>query len=98
MKLEECRNAIDAIDAEILTLLNQRARIARAIGAIKLKAGMPIADREREAEIIRKVARDNTGPLENRAAVRIYNGILRESRQIQLDLAESTARNGEVGL
>lgn len=98
MKLEECRNEIDAIDSEILTLLNQRAKIVREIGEIKLKAGMSITDWDREAEIIRKVARENDGPLGDEAAARIYRGILRESRQIQLDLAESIARNGEVGL
>lgn len=96
MKLEECRKKIDMIDTEILILLNRRAELAREIGTIKLQAGIPIVDREREADILRKIARENEGSIGDKAAARIYGEIIRESRQIQMELADSIAANRQV--
>jgi len=94
--LDELRENIDAIDTEILALLNRRAAVAKKIGTIKLQAGLPVIDRDREAEVIRKIVRENEGSLDDKAAARIYSEIIKESRQIQIDLAESIARNGQI--
>lgn len=96
MKLEENRKEIDEIDARILRLLNQRARVVREIGEIKLRAGVRIVDWQREAEILSRAARENEGSLNDEAVARIYRAILRESRQIQLDLAQSLAAKGAL--
>ena len=94
--LDECRKTIDSIDTEILILLNRRAEISKKIGAIKLQAGLPLVDGERETEVIRKIIRENEGSLADDAAVRIYTEIIKESRQIQIDLAESVAHTGQI--
>jgi len=94
--LDECRKTIDSIDTEILILLNRRAEISKRIGAIKLQAGLPLVDGERETEVIRKIIRENEGSLADDAAARIYSEIIKESRQIQIDLAESVARTGQI--
>ena len=83
MKLEENRKLMDEIDAEIVELLNRRCRIAQRIGRIKAAAGLPIIDHERERIVIRRIARDNGGPLDNWVLVRIYTELLAESRRIQ---------------
>lgn len=54
--IDELRSVIDATDAELFTLLEKRARLARSIG--KLKAGGAVYKPEREREIFeRTVAR-----------------------------------------
>lgn len=85
MKLDEWRNEIDEIDAEIVNLINRRARIAQKIGILKAKAGLPIVDLEREEAIMRKACASNRGILENESIVRIFKRIIQESRQIQVE-------------
>src|ERR671926_1938431 len=70
--VEKLRRDIDAVDDELLKLINQRARLASRIGA--LKAGAPAYRPERESEILRRVAQANPGPL---AAERV-TGVFRE--------------------
>lgn len=96
MRLEECREHIDDIDTQILALLNRRAEIAREIGTLKLRSGLPIVDAEREATVLRGISRDNPGDLSDEAAARIYRQILHESRQIQLSISAEISRNGEA--
>jgi chorismate mutase len=83
MKLEESRKKIDAIDTEILILLNRRAEVSKEIGALKLGAGLPIVDHGREDDIIRRIARENEGTMQDKTVVEIYRAILGESRRIQ---------------
>ena len=92
--LDECRKTIDAIDTEILTLLNRRATIAKKIGAIKLQAGLPVVDPSREREVLQKIVRENEGSIGDDAAARIYSEIIRQTRQIQIEQANEVARNG----
>jgi len=87
MKLEDCRKVIDAIDAEILMLLNRRAHISRRIGRMKTYAGLPIVDQGREEIVMRRLLRDNPGEIGDRAVAGIYQQILEESRRIQRNVA-----------
>lgn len=96
MNLNECREKIDSIDAQILALLNRRAEIAREIGMHKMKAGLPIVDRERESAILRGIVRDNPGDLSDSAAERIYRQILEESRKLQTEATAAVLQNGEA--
>jgi monofunctional chorismate mutase len=95
MNLDHCREKIDNIDTQILALLNRRAEIAKEIGSIKATAGLPIVDETREDSILRSIARDNPGELDDAAAVRIYRQILDESRNVQVENAAAIAANGE---
>ena len=88
MKLDKNRKKIDRVDARILVLLQRRADIVREIGELKREDGRPIVDRKRENEVIRRVAEYNGGLLPEQAVTRIYRAILRESRQMQRDLAD----------
>jgi chorismate mutase len=96
MQLEQTRQEIDEIDARIFGLLDQRAKIVREIGEMKLKAGLPILDWRREADMIMRASQNNPGTLSNDAITRIYRAILHESRELQRELAESIAANGVV--
>ena len=68
------REAIDSLDREILAKLNARAAHARAIGA--LKAGGPAYRPEREAQILSRLASENTGPLSNEAVTGVFRQIM----------------------
>jgi chorismate mutase/prephenate dehydratase len=85
MKLNEWRNEIDEIDAEIVNLINRRARVAQKIGILKAKAGLPIVDLEREEAILRRACADHQGILEKESIVRIFKRIIQESRQVQVE-------------
>ncbi len=94
MKLEDWRKEIDLIDEEIVRLVNRRAKIAREIGVLKTAAGLPIVDAARENEILRNVVTKNKGILKNEAIALIFRGIIRESRQIQVE-TQTKITNGE---
>ncbi len=83
MNIEECRKVIDAIDTEILVLLNRRALLSRRVGRIKTGAGLPILDEAREDIVLRRIVRENPGDIGDRALASIYREILDESRRIQ---------------
>ncbi|HVJ57773.1 MAG TPA: chorismate mutase, partial [Terrimicrobiaceae bacterium] len=61
--LDELRRRIDAIDDELLRLLNERAVVAKEIGAIKNREGLPIYSPEREDRVIRSLIERSEGPL-----------------------------------
>jgi chorismate mutase/prephenate dehydratase len=54
-KLKEKRRKIDLIDRKLLSLLNQRLRIALEIGKIKKKMGEKIYNPKREKEILKRL-------------------------------------------
>jgi chorismate mutase / prephenate dehydratase len=73
------RARIDAIDAGIHELLNERARIAQQVGASKTAQGMSTADfykPEREAQVLRKALERNKGPLRNEEIARLFREIM----------------------
>jgi chorismate mutase-like protein len=81
--MAECRAQIDRIDAELLRLLNCRARLASEIGALKRSAGLPICDPSREVEVLRRLRQNNPGPLDEMSVARLFRSIMRESRRLQ---------------
>ncbi|MCX8087560.1 MAG: prephenate dehydratase [Rhodocyclaceae bacterium] len=71
--LARLREGIDAIDAELLRLLNERARLAQRVG--ELKRGN-IYRPEREAQVLRRIAELNAGPLPEGAVRTIFREIM----------------------
>ena len=71
------RRRIDAIDAQIQTLIGERARIAHEVGSSKRASGTAEFYRpEREAEVLAGVIRRNDGPLSNEEMVRLFREIM----------------------
>ena len=81
--IENWRKKIDAIDAQLLDLLNQRAEMVRRVAIIKQQRNAPVCDPTREHELLEKLCRFNAGPLESEAIVEIFSVIIRESRSLQ---------------
>jgi chorismate mutase / prephenate dehydratase len=78
------RAEIDALDGKIAALLNERAKHAAAIGALKANGGAYRP--EREAEVLRRVAGANRGPLANDALVRLFTEIISACRALEQPL------------
>ncbi len=80
--LDDWRRQIDALDTELLRLLNQRAAIACEIASIKVASGLPAYDGNRERKVLARVVEKNTGPLDQQSVIDIFSGIIRETRRL----------------
>jgi len=85
MELEDWRREIDSIDARIVGLLNERAKIAQKIGVLKSAAGLPVVDTAREKDVLRRVAGCRQDFLNREAVTRIFRVVISESRIIQAE-------------
>lgn len=84
MSLDELRNSIDEIDAQIVRLINQRARVSQQIGEEKRAQGKHrVFVPRREKEVYEKIAALNTGPLPDQCFRAIYREIMAGSIALQ---------------
>ncbi|MDO9597347.1 MAG: prephenate dehydratase [Azoarcus sp.] len=72
-ELLNLRNQIDHLDEEILARLSERARCAQRVGQIKMGN---IYRPEREAQVLRRLADLNPGPLPGGAVQKIFREIM----------------------
>jgi chorismate mutase/prephenate dehydratase len=82
-KLQPLRQQIDAIDKQILALLNQRARVAQEVGHVKALTNAPVFRPEREAQVLRQIAENNPGPLLNQDLQVIYREMMSACRALE---------------
>jgi len=85
--LEECRDAIDSIDNEMLELLNKRMKVVQRVGEIKNDTGGAIYRPEREKAIIDRLtqlSKDDAGILNKSAIEAIFLEIFAVSRNLEL--------------
>jgi chorismate mutase-like protein len=75
-RLDALRRRIDAIDAQIVALLNRRSRVALQIGAHKRARGGALYAPEREQAVLARVRARNKGPLSDAALEAIYREIM----------------------
>lgn len=83
MTIDDIRIEIDRLDRELLQIFNQRAALALKIGEIKKECGLPIYDPSREKRIFDRMRKDNPGPLDNEAIVRLFERVIDESRSLE---------------
>jgi chorismate mutase/prephenate dehydratase len=84
--LEDLRLHIDAIDEQIVKLLNDRANIVVEIGKLKQQNKVQIYAPEREKAIMEKVRRLNKGPLPNRCLEAVYRELMSGSFALEKPL------------
>jgi chorismate mutase/prephenate dehydratase len=90
--LSDLRRQIDDIDDQILALINRRARCAQSVGEVKSRVAGAAAGSssfyrpEREAEVLRRVAQNNPGPLDNAAVIRFFREIMSECLALEQPL------------
>lgn len=76
--LQQLREDIDRLDADIQALISERARCAQQVAEVK-KAEDPDAvfyRPEREAQVLRSVMERNQGPLDNEEMARLFREIM----------------------
>jgi chorismate mutase/prephenate dehydratase len=93
--LAALRQQIDAIDQQLLDLLNQRARVAEQVGEIKRAEGSPFFRPDRVAQVIAKVQAANPGPLLNQHVAAIWREIM--SACLALETPQRVAVLGPEG-
>ena len=86
MDLEKQRKKIDSIDGKMLSLLSQRANIAKEVSKEKSKNGQAVYAPERERALLEKLIKDNKGPLSAKAIDSIYRNIVSECRALEAKL------------
>ena len=77
------RDRIDAVDRELLTLLNRRAQLALDVGELKKHEGSPVFRPEREAQVIDGLKAINPGPLQTDSVAPIWREILSACRGLE---------------
>lgn len=82
-KVESKRKEINAIDSEILELLNRRAEVALWVGAMKAQKDASLCDLGREREVLDRLCRENSGPLDEQGVRGIFQRIIDESLYLQ---------------
>ncbi|MDR2636934.1 MAG: prephenate dehydratase [Zoogloeaceae bacterium] len=92
-ELADTRREIDAIDAQLLELLNRRALCARQIGAIKMRHAAPdetpehVYRPEREAQVLHRLQEMNRGPLPDESVTLFFREIMSACLALEEPLA-----------
>ncbi len=89
MKLSDIRKQIDALDEQILKLLNSRADCVHNVGELKRAEGLEIYAPEREEQVYRSLAERNRGiggRLPEGAVRAVYREIMSASLALEKDL------------
>ena len=83
-RISSLRERVDAVDGELVHLLNERARLVQELAEFKLEAGVPLFDPRREEEILRRVVEINEGPIYDSSMRDIFELIMHRIRDIEL--------------
>ena len=95
MDLSDWRDRIDALDRQLVALLNVRCEYARAVGDFKRTHRLATCDPERESTVLDNVVKVSQGPLAPEALRRIYERIMAEMRDVQDAERNRCVSNGQ---
>ncbi|HHH76340.1 MAG TPA: prephenate dehydratase [Phycisphaerae bacterium] len=84
--LSVLRAKIDALDKDIVRLLNDRARVVVDVGRTKQTDGTPIYAPDREYAVLSKIAELSTGPLPEKTLQTIYRELMSGSFALERPL------------
>ena len=83
--LSQCRAEIDEIDAQLITLLEKRMRVAESVARYKLANNMKVFDETRERAVLDKIAAISPEDVREKL-VGTYDGIMNMSKLHQYEL------------
>jgi chorismate mutase/prephenate dehydratase len=75
-KVKILRRRIDEIDKKIIWFLNERTKLAVAIGKIKKQRGRQVYAPDREKEVYKLITKENKGPLLDSSLEAIYREVM----------------------
>lgn len=83
MNLKGLRKKIDAIDSEMLKLLNKRAEVILDVGRIKRRSKSAIYVPEREKDVYDRLLAKNRGPMLNGALKAIFREVMSSALSLE---------------
>ncbi len=83
MSLDEIRSRIDAIDTELVRLLDLRAQAGRDVGKAKAALGLPLYQAGREEAVLARLRGLSDGSMPPASIDAIYRTIMRETLALQ---------------
>ena len=86
MDLNKLRKKIDAIDTNIVRLLNERAQVSLDVGKVKLSGKKGIYAPDRERQVLERIRALNIGPMPDGAFDAIYREIMSSSISLEKPL------------
>ena len=81
--LSELRIQIDALDQDLLGMINRRAALAHEVGEIKRIEGSVVFRPEREAQVISNLQSTNPGPLKQDSIAYIWREVMSACRALE---------------
>jgi len=81
--LPELREQIDAVDRDLLALLNRRAALAHEVGEIKKIDGSAVFRPDRENQVIANLQAINAGPLKQLSVAIVWREIMSACRALE---------------
>lgn len=84
--LEDLRALIDAIDTDLVRLLNQRAQVVKDVGEYKRGTGVPIYAPHRDVDVVDRALARSTGPMPGRTIEAVYREIMSGSFALEKPL------------
>lgn len=93
--LTEYRKRIDAIDAGIQSLFEERMTISEALAEYKISCGKPVMDRKREMEKLSALRKNAHGDFNARGITDVFSQIMAISRKRQYQLMNEKNRVDE---
>jgi chorismate mutase/prephenate dehydratase len=81
--LARLREAIDAVDVQILDLLNDRARLVQQVGEEKRTRRAPVYVAGRERDLIARLQERNPGPFPTDAIGHVFTEIISATRSLE---------------
>lgn len=95
-RLNQLREQVDAINSELLTILNKRAEVVYEIGKAKREIGMEVFDPEREERILNSLCSMNSGLLTDAMVRAIFKQIFDECSNLQREYMSNAAGSVEI--
>ncbi len=81
--LSQLRTQIDALDQDLLALLNRRAALAHEVGEIKRDEGSAVFRPDRETQVIQHLQSTNPGPLKPDSIAYIWREVMSACRALE---------------
>jgi chorismate mutase len=99
MTLKELRTQIDALDLQLVDLLNKRATTVLKIGHLKAAHAMPVHEPAREKVVYANARAANHGPLPDIELIRIFERLIDVMRSLEMHESdmEMNAQANEPG-
>ncbi|MBX3384310.1 MAG: bifunctional chorismate mutase/prephenate dehydratase [Phycisphaeraceae bacterium] len=84
--LAAIRQRINDLDRQLVQVLNERSSLVVKVGEYKRAVGLPVYAPHREAEVLERALKTNTGPLPDRTLEAIYRELMSGSFALQQPL------------